>query len=125
VEAADCQVPPTPCSWACTFYKAGVAQKLFRVARKQPRTRRSRREKETRERGVGSLSPWGAHSILRTPRCSSERHDKFSKLAAASTHIPGMGRNSNTSIDPPGAMKCGWFFKRSIRPSFDSAWRME
>jgi hypothetical protein len=44
---------------------------------------------------------------------------------AVSRHIPGIGRNSNTSIDAPGAMKCGWVFKRSISPSFDSDGRIE
>ena len=40
-------------------------------------------------------------------------------------HIAGIARNSNTSIDAPGDVKCGWLFRRFISASFDSAWRIE
>ena len=59
------------------------------------------------------------------PRSLGMRAPRDAPATAWCPYIPGIGRNSNTSIDAPGDMKCGWFSKRAINASFDSAWRIE
>jgi len=35
--------------------------------------------------------------------------------------MPGIGKNSSTSIEAPGALKCGWSFKSRASSLLDSA----
>ena len=39
--------------------------------------------------------------------------------------MPGIDKNSSTSIEAPGALQCGWSFSSSASSLLDSAWRME
>ena len=72
-----------------------------------------------------SRSFWPGSSDLGVRRVSDPRPAlQFAEIFHPG-HIPGIGRNSKTSIDAPGDMKCGWLFRRFIRASFDSAWRIE
>lgn len=83
---------------------------------------RSRKKGTSRVRR-SILSPW--HRIHLLVGATAARGSRCSAAHGSTAHIPGIGRNSNTSIDAPGDMKCGWFFRRPISASFDSAWRIE